>query len=127
MIRGNADDVYRIDSVLAQPIRQQYAVRFTLKAGVRGGVFTLAEICLRRPDRLVHLGAIGIGDAVHRPGIDKIRVLRKVGTRIDVPVLRGNDGVVLGLQRRDLLCNLVAAIGAKRAAWAKIVLDINDD
>ena len=75
VIGGNAHDIHGVNVALAQPVSEQGAVRSALESGVGGGVFALAEVGLRRPDGLMHGCAVGLGYAVHRPRIDKIRVL----------------------------------------------------
>ena len=112
VIGGNAYDIHCVYAVLAQPVSEQGTVRSALESRIGGGVFALAEVGLRRPDSLMHSCAVGLGYAVHRPRIDKIRVLRKVRTRIDVPILRGYDGFVILLQGSDFYSDLIAPLGA---------------
>ena len=112
MIGGNAHDVYGIDVVLAQPVSKQGAVSSTLKSGIGGGVFALAEVGLGRPDSLMHGRAVGLGYTVYGPGINKIRTLRKVRARIYMPILRGYDGVIILLQSRDFGGDFIASFGA---------------
>src|SRR5690606_33746000 len=87
----------------------------------------------------MELGPGRPGDAVRRPGVDEVRLLGEVVTRLDVVVLRGDDvvpplalggalaaAVRGGEQGRDLLGDRGSAGDGKRAALAEVVLHVND-
>ena len=127
MIGGDTHDVDVRNLPCPQPVRERCAVSRALESRVGRSVLALAEVGLRRADRLMHGGTEGLGHAVHRPRIDKVRVLREVRARVNVPILGGNDGIVTRLESTDAICYLGALVSSKGTAGTEIVLDVNDD
>ena len=86
----------RVTSWAPQPVGQRMPVVGALEAGVRRLVLALEE------DRVeglrVEVGveglALGPDPAVHRPGVDEVRLRGPVVTGVDVVVLGGDDVVV---------------------------------
>ena len=79
----------------------------------------------------VQLGLGSTCNAVGRPGVNEVRMVREMCARIDVPVLRGHDAVVVrcvsGNKISDALSAGIPAFNRKSTAFAKSRLNINND
>ena len=78
----------------------------------------------------VHPRAVGIRHAMHRPRIHKVRLIREVRTRINMPILSRHNHVIIMLAVNQLINptrHLVPALGSQCATRAEIILDINDN
>ena len=71
----------------------------------------------------MQFGIGGSGLAVHRPGVHEIRMFGPVGSRLDMPVLRGRDicvfAPVLVHIIRDTFGDRIASLHAKFASFAE--------
>ena len=80
---------------------------------------------------LVNLRAFALGDAVHRPGVHEVRGVREVRTRVNMPVLGGNNRVVAVVVVLHIFANqrgnVRTALGGEGAAGAEIVLHVNNN
>ena len=73
--------------------------------------------------------AAGADDAVHRPGVDEVRLGGEVRAGFDV-VVAGRDGVVepaVGEACADGASHSRAPRHGERTALAEVVLDVDDD
>ena len=79
----------------------------------------------------VELGLGGTCDAVRGPRINEIGIVREMRTRIDVPILRGYDAVVIrgvsGDKVRYALRTGVSALNGNSSSLAKSRLNIDND
>ena len=110
-----------------------------LEAGVRRLVLALEEDRVEglRVEVGVERLAVGPDPAVHRPGVDEVRLPRPVVAGVDVVVLGGDDVVVrrrVGVRARpvvqqpaDVRGDLGTAGDGQRPALAEVVLDVDDD
>ena len=135
MVGCDAYDIDFCDAGIVKPLRQQrrsIRCRMPLKPRIRRGVFTLAEVLpnLRHIHIRVHARALGIGHAMRGPGINKIRLLGKVRSRINMPILRRDNHVIVVLRLKQLINSarhLITAFGAQGTTRAEIILDINNN
>jgi hypothetical protein len=108
VVRRDPGDVDLVHVAVAEPVRERRAVVVdALEPAVGGGVRALAEDRLDRPGHQVgmEVGAARAGDAVRRPGMRVVRLVREVAAGADVVVLSGHHMVVAvlaaGQQRAD--------------------------
>ena len=86
------------DLPVAQPCGQERTVfRRTFKPGIGGGVLAFEEHGVKnaRVNHGVEVCAFAVGNTVHWPGIQKIRVGGEVFAGVNVPVLCGHHGAVI--------------------------------
>jgi len=101
--------------------------------GIRRGELALLEVGLDvfGVQVRVVLSPAGAGHAVPRPAVLEIGRIGEVRTRIDVPVLGGNNVVELAVvgvhELADGAGNIGTAGHGQGAALAEVVLDVNDD
>ena len=131
---GQAHDVHIRDAGVAQSLLQRLPILGgSLEARVGGLVLALLDghVRVHVRERRVELGLVRAGHAVRGPRIHEIRVLREVLARIDVPILRGHDQLVLVAVRVHVgghgLGDGVAARHRERTPFAERGLNVDND
>ena len=134
VVGGEAGDVDIGDAAFAQPGGEWCATwPGALESRVGGGMRPLAEHGLdpRHIQIRVEGGAWRPGDAVRRPRVQIVRLAGEMGAGIDVVVTGGDHMVVFGgvavQVGADAAGDLRAAGHRQRAAFAEVVLHVDDD
>ena len=131
---GYSDHVDLLDLAGAKDLLEEAAVGVAaLKARIGGLIlaFLHGGVDWQRGDGLVKLGLGRSRECMRGPCVDEIRLLRKVRTRVDVPVLGGDDHRVLVGVLRDKVCDplgrRVSSLDGQRSAFAERRLDVDND
>ena len=131
---GEAHDVDVRDVGSAQGLLQRGSVLGrALKARVGGLVLALLNrhVRVHVRERRVQLGLGRARDAVRGPGVHEIRCLGEVSARIDVPILRGHDQLILVTVRVHVgghgLGDSVTARHWEGTAFAECGLNVDND
>ena len=132
---SKAHDVQRIDALVSKKFKQG-TLRchvLAIESGVGGLEHALVDrhIGMEVGKSGVELGLGGARDAVRGPRVNEIGIVREMRTRIDVPILRGHDAVVIrgvsGNKISYALSTGVSALNGKSSSLAKSRLNIDND
>ena len=132
---SKANDIQRINAFVAKELKQG-AFRcyiLTIEGRIRGLVHALVDgdIRVEGSKGWVQLGLGSTCNAVRRPGINEVGMVREMRTRIDMPILRGHNAVVIrcvsGNEISDALSAGIPTFNRKSTALAKSRLNINND
>ena len=95
---GQPHDIHVRDASAAQRLLQRLAILGrSHEARVGGLVLALLDrdVRVHVGERRVQLGLVRAGHAVRGPCVHEVRRLGEVSARIDVPILRGHDQLIL--------------------------------